>query len=58
MNRNEKKKQICRSMAEFEKKFLPKSFEKRMAERPTDAQDLGVSLAKESLNKIRNQLAK
>lgn len=58
MNKNEKKKQIYRSMAEFEKKFLPKSFEERMAERPKDAQALGISLAKESLNKIRSQLAK
>ncbi|MEK6921448.1 MAG: hypothetical protein AABX82_06185 [Nanoarchaeota archaeon] len=58
MNRNEKKKQIYRSMAEFEKENFPKSFKKRMAERLTDAKALGISLAKESLNEIRSQLAK
>jgi len=54
---NKKKKQVYRSMMEFEKRFFPKSFEKRMAEKPTDAQALGVSLAKESLEKIRRRLA-
>ena len=55
---NKKRKQIYSSMKEFEKEFFPKSFKKRMAERPTDAQALGISLAKESLEKIRGQLAK
>lgn len=44
-------------MVEFEKKYFPKSFEKRMAEKPTDARALGISLAKESLGKIGRQLA-
>ena len=44
-------------MKAFEKEFFPKSFEKRMAEKPTDAQALGVSLARESLDKIRERLA-
>ena len=57
MNKNKKKKQVYRSMMEFEKRFSPKSFEKRMAEKPTDAQALGVSLAKESLGKIKGRLA-
>jgi len=55
---NGKKKQIYRSITEFERTFFPKSFEKRMAEKPKDAQALGVSLANESLEKIRKQLAK
>ena len=58
MNKNKKKKQVYRSMMEFEKRFFPKSFEKRMAEKPTDAQVLGVSLARESLGKIRRRLAR
>ena len=58
MNKNGKRKQIYRSMKEFEKEFLPKSFKERMAEKPTDAQALGVSLAKESLEKIRRRLAR
>jgi len=57
MNKNKKKKQVYRSMMEFEKRFFPKSFQKRMAEKPTDAQVLGVSLAKESLEKIKGRLA-
>lgn len=44
-------------MKEFEKEFLPKSFEKIMVEKPKDAQALGVSLARESLDKIRERLA-
>ena len=57
MNKNMKERKIYRSMAEFEKEFFPESFEKRMAEKPTDAGALGVSLAKESLEKIMRQLA-
>jgi hypothetical protein len=56
MSRNKKKKLIFHSMIEFEKVFLPKSFRKRMSEKPTDAYDLGIYLAKESLNKIRQRL--
>lgn len=56
MNRSKKEKQVFRSIAEFEKKYFPKSFEERIAEKPTDAHALGVSLAKESLDKIREQL--
>lgn len=55
MNRN-KRKQVFRSMMEFEKKFFPTSFERKMAENPTDAHALGVSLAKESLERIRERL--
>ncbi len=56
--KNKKAKHTYRSMAEFEKRFFPKSSEKRMAEKPKDAQALGISLAKESLEKIRGQLPK
>jgi len=45
-------------MMEFEREFLPKSFEKSTAEKPTDAHALGISLAKESIEKIRAHLAK
>jgi len=43
---------------EFEKKYFPKSFKKRMTEKPTDAHDLGISLSMETLNKIRRQMSK
>jgi len=52
-----KKKLIYHSITEFERTFFPKSFEKRMAEKPTNDQSLGASLAKESLEKIKGQLA-
>ncbi|MFC1941211.1 hypothetical protein ACFLWL_02230 [Chloroflexota bacterium] len=58
MNKGEKKKQIFQSMREFEEEFFPKSFEKRMAEKSADTQAQGVSLSKESLEKIRERLAK
>ena len=45
-------------MEEVAKKFFPKTWEKRQAERPEDGEALGISLAKESLNKIREQLTK
>jgi hypothetical protein len=53
MNKSKHKKQIFHSLMEFEKKYLPKSFEKRMAEKPTNAQAIGIRLAKQSLDKIR-----
>lgn len=43
-------------MMEFEKKYFPKSSKKRMTEKPTDARALGISLAKESLDRIKRQL--
>lgn len=58
MDGSKDKKHVYRSMREFEMEFFPESFEKKMLETPTDAQALGVSLAKESLDKIRGQLAK
>jgi len=56
MNRSKEEKRVFRSITEVEKKFLPKSFEKRMKEKPTDARALGIKLAKESLEKIKEQL--
>ncbi len=58
MNESKKEKQVIHSMKEFEKKYFPKSFEKKTAEEPTDAHALGISMAKESLDKIRARLAK
>jgi len=56
VNKNKSKSQTYQSMKHFEREFLPKSFEKRMAEKPTDARALGVSLAKESLEKFEEEL--
>ena len=58
MNGSMKEKQAFHSIMEFEKEYFPKSFKKKMEEKPTDARALGSSLAKESLDKIRTRLAK
>ena len=52
------KKQIYKSMKAFEMEFFPKSFEKRMTEKTTEAQDRGVNFAKKSLERIRGRLAR
>ncbi len=57
MNKSKNKKQVFHAMNEFEEEYFPKSFEKKMAEKPTNARDLEIWLAKESLDKIRRQLA-
>jgi len=58
MERNKKKKQVCKSIREFKERFFPKSFRKKSKEVPTDARALGISLARESLDTIRRQLVK
>lgn len=58
MKRGKDDKQAFHSMMEFEKKYFPKSFRKRIAEKPTDAHALGISLSTETLNKIRKQMSK
>jgi len=58
MGRGKKKKQVYKSMREFEEKFFPKFFRKQLKEVSTDAHALGISLARESLETIRSQLSK
>jgi len=58
MNKKREREEVIHSMVEFEKMYFPKAFKERMAEKPTDAHALGISLAKESLNKIRRALNK
>jgi hypothetical protein len=57
MGRNKARKTACRSTIEFQRRFFPKSFKKKMAEKPTDAQALGATLAKETLEKVEGKLA-
>lgn len=57
MKIRKKKKELFRSMLEFEKKYFPKSVEKRMTEKPADERGLGIILANESLTKIERQLS-
>ncbi len=49
------KKTFC-SITEFKKKYLPRSFEKKISEESKDARDLGIIWAKESIDKIKDQL--
>ncbi|CAD7771812.1 hypothetical protein FHEFKHOI_01118 [Candidatus Methanoperedenaceae archaeon GB50] len=49
MKKSEEKKQVIRSMRDFEKIYFPKSFEKRLSEKETDAKTLGVTWAKKSI---------
>lgn len=53
MSEPRKKKIVIRSLSEFEEKYFPKSYAKTISQRPTDANDLGVCLAKESIDKLK-----
>ncbi len=58
MNISKEKGQVFHSMTEFEKKFFPKYFKKRMLKKSQDdARKLGIIMAEESLGKIRKELA-
>ena len=53
MKKSEEKKQVIRSMKDFERIYFPKSYEKRLSEKETDAETLGVTWAKESIERVR-----
>ncbi len=54
-SKNKEKKVFC-SLIEIKKEYLPKSFEKQESIESKDARELGINWAKESLNKIKNEL--
>ena len=59
MGKNTKaKNRVFRSISEFENAFFPKSSQKKALARPADAKALGISLARESLDRIRQQLGR
>ncbi|MFQ5788151.1 MAG: hypothetical protein ACE5H1_09245 [Thermodesulfobacteriota bacterium] len=58
MNKRANNKKGIRAILEFEKRYFPRSFKKKMTEEPEDAHALGITWAQESLNKIRKQLRK
>lgn len=58
MKKNKIKKEVIRSMIEFEKTFFPKAFEKKESENILDAHELGIKWAKESLEKVKSLLEK
>ena len=49
-------KRVFYSMIEFKKRYLPKSFEKQKSEKPKDVRELGIIWAKESFDRIKDQL--
>lgn len=57
MGKNNKKSRIFRSMEDFKKEYFPEAFEKEKEEKPTDAHAIGISYAKESLERIKKQLS-
>ena len=57
MKRSKKQEPAYTSMDEYDKRFFPSSFKKRVQE-SMDADTLAVSLADESLERIRRKLVK
>lgn len=53
--RDKNKKVFC-SMTQIRKEYFPKSFEEQKSVKPKDAHELGISWAKESLDKIKDEL--
>jgi len=49
-------RQGYRSMLEFEKKFFPKSSNKRSSDTSVDSRTVGINLARESLDTLRREL--
>ena len=44
-------------MREIEEAFFPLALEERLAQYPTDAKELGIKLAKETMKHVRKRLA-
>lgn len=55
MTKSSKKKMLC-SIMDFKKEYFPKSFKKQKSEELKDARSIGISWAKESIDKIKGQL--
>ena len=53
----DREKKVFYSMAQIRKEYWPKSYEERKS-KPKDARQLGISWAKESLDKIKDELNK
>ena len=51
-----KKKETFCSITEIKKRYLPRSFEKKLSEESENARELGIIWAKESIDKIKAQL--
>lgn len=58
MGKPKSKTVVIRSMKEFEKQFYPKSDPNEIFKTTTDPKVIGTELARRSLRKIRQHLAK
>jgi len=58
MKTNKKNQRVFNSFMEFEKTFLPKSYKQKMYQKHFDAHEPGITLAKKSLDKFKEQLVK
>jgi hypothetical protein len=56
MGERERQGELCYSMTDFVKKYLPESYAKKLTEKPENPDRLGTRLARESLQKIRIKL--
>ena len=56
MKKSRKGEKIFYSMMEVDKEFFPASFKKKMKKKPADEYALGVSMAKDTIKKVRDEL--
>ena len=56
MEKGNKESRIIRSMEDFKKEYFPEASEKEKEGLPADAHSIGLSYAKESLERIKKQL--
>lgn len=56
MGKIKKPKKIFYSLKDFKKTYFPKSFEMELLEKPTNAREIGICLAKKSLESIKEQI--
>lgn len=54
----DKERKVFRSIAQIRKEYFPESFEKQKSIKPKNAHDTGIRWAKESLDKIKDELDK
>jgi hypothetical protein len=58
MTKKKRKVRVFSCLEDFERVYFPKSFEKKKREKPLNAETLGATLARESLDKIKSDLKK
>lgn len=56
MKKNIKGERVFHSMMDVDKEFFPTFFRKKMKKKPADEYALGVSMAKDTIKKVRDEL--